>query len=352
MKRPRQEGEAKPSILADLHSSTMKVSVILPYKDEAPYLRQCLESLAQQTLGEFEVIAVDDGSRDASPEIIQSYANRLPSLLTLETRERGIVPALNLAFSKARGDVIARADGDDIYHPRRLELQRDLIKSGVDVAGCLVRFFPRNSIMGGFETYEAWINRLRTHTAIASELYVETPIAHPSLCIRRELLEDLGGYRDEGWPEDFDLMLRAYLAGAVFGKVEDTLHFWRDHPERLCRTDPRYSLQAFIECRCHHLARGPLKKKERLVLWGAGPIGRKTATALRKEGIDFEAFVDIDPRKIGRTVRDRKVYDPSLLKEDQYFVLSCVGKRNARYLVRSELESMDYRERLDFILGA
>lgn len=352
MKRPRRKGEAKPTSQTDRPSSTMLVSVILPYKDEAPYLKQCLESLSQQTIGEFEVIAVDDGSRDASPEIIRDYAYRLPSLLALESRERGLVPALNLALSKARGEVIARADGDDVYHPRRLELQRDLIESGVDVAGCLGRFFPRNAIMGGFETYEAWINRLRTHTAIASELFVETPIAHPSLCIRRDLLKDLGGYRDKGWPEDFDLMLRAHLKGAVFGKVEDTLHFWRDHPERLCRTDPRYALQAFIECRCHHLARGPLKEKKKLVLWGAGPIGRKTATALRKEGIDFEAFIDIDPRKIGRTVRDRKVFDPSLLKEDRYFVLSCVGKRNARYLVRAELESLGYRERLDFILGA
>jgi glycosyltransferase involved in cell wall biosynthesis len=330
----------------------MKFSVILPYRDEAPYLRTCLESLARQTHRDFEVIAVDDGSSDGSPEIVEAFQGRFPAMEHLETSGKGLVPALNAALALARGEAVARADGDDLYHPRRLEAQARLLENGVDVAGCLVRFFPREDLMEGFSIYERWINRLRTPTAIASEIFVETPIAHPSLAIRRSLLERLGGYRDEAWPEDFDLMLRAHLAGAVFGKVPEVLHFWREHPDRLCRRDARYSLEAFIRCRCHHLARGPLGNRKRLVIWGAGPIGKKTGACLLEEGIDFGAFIDIDPRKIGGIVHGRKVCAPSFLARNPAFVLCCVGKRGARYLVKADLEAMGFRERLDFILAA
>lgn len=330
----------------------MKISVILPFKDEARYIGSCLESLLRQTQKEFELVAINDGSTDDSEAIVASYADRFSKCLLLDSQGSGLIEALKIGIAQSEGELLMRADADDIYHPKRIALQEDLLDSGVDVAGSLVRFFPRPNLMGGFATYENWINRQLTHTAIASEIYVETPISHPSLAVRRELLEQVNGYNDCPWPEDFDLMLRLYQAGGVFGKVPRVLHLWREHPDRLCRSDPRYELDAFIQCRCHYLARGPLARKKRIVLWGAGPIGKKTAKYLLEEGISFEAFIDIDPRKINGCIRDRKVHGPELLRKERFFVLSCVGKRNARYLVRSDLEKIGYRNRLDFILAA
>ncbi|MHC4943349.1 MAG: glycosyltransferase family 2 protein [Planctomycetota bacterium] len=324
----------------------------MPYRNEVRFIEACLKSLLRQSIRHFQLVAIDDGSDDGSPAIVESLGKRFDGFLHIHTAREGLVEALAAGLSLAEGDAIFRADGDDIYHPLRLEEQVRLLESGVDAAGCLVRFFPRPALMGGFETYERWINRLTTHTSIASELYVETPIAHPSLAVRRSLLESVGGYRACDWPEDFDLMLRLFEAGAIFGKVPRVLHFWREHPDRLCRHDTRYSLEAFIRCRCHYLARGPLSSKKELVLWGAGPIGKKTFYRLRDEGIDVRAFVDIDPRKIGNRISGREVFDPGFLEREHPFVLSCVGKRNARYLVKAELESLGYRERLDYILAA
>jgi glycosyltransferase involved in cell wall biosynthesis len=330
----------------------MLVSVVLPYRNEEHHLEACLSSLERQTDQGFELIAVDDGSTDRSAGIVAAHAGRFRRVVALETGGAGLVPALNAGLDRAQGEIIVRADADDLYHPRRIEVQRSLLSSGADVAGSRVRFFPRSALMEGFRLYEAWINRLLSPAAMAAEIYVETPIAHPSLALRRSLLDAIGGYRDLGWPEDFDLMLRAHRSGALFAKAPEVLHFWREHEDRLCRNDRRYDLEAFIRCRCHHLARGPLDSGRDLVLWGAGPIGKKTAAGLLQEGIDFEAFVDIDPRKIGGTIRGRKVCDASILKKKRFFVLGCVGKRNARYVVRGELESMGYRERLDFLLAA
>ena len=331
----------------------MKISILLPYRDEAAFLPACLDSLGRQTYRDFELVAVNDGSRDRSSRIVETFANRFPALVHAEAREHGLVGALETALSMARGEVIARADGDDIYHPLRLELQLALLERGYDLVGCGVRFFPRPSLMEGFRLYEAWINRLRTPAEMGAEIFVETPIAHPSLMMRRDFLDRIGGYRDMGWPEDFDLMLRAFRAGAVFGKVDRVLHFWREHPERHCRSDPRYRKEAFIRCRCRHLARGPLRNEKKVVLWGAGPVGKKTGAYLLEEGVPFEAYVDIDPRKIGGTVHGRKVRDASFLERGgPWFVLGCVAKRGARYLVREALKNLGFRERLDFLLVA
>jgi len=328
------------------------ISVILPFRDEALFLEDCLHSLSRQRDVSFEVVGVDDGSTDDSARIFSSFAPRFAGARLLCTGEKGLIEALNLGAAQAEGEILARADGDDIYHPLRLALQEKSISAGADLSGSLTRFFPRQAVQGGFLTYEKWINGLRTREEIEREIFVENPIPHPTLVMRRSLFERLGGYRDIGFPEDWDLMLRAYRSGARMEKVGRCLHLWREHPERLCRVHSRYDQLAFIRCRCHHLARGPLADGREVIIWGAGPLGRKMTTFLRREGVPVEGFVDIDPKEIGRIVRDRPVHAPSWLTRERPFVLGCVGKRNVRYDIRSDLESMGYVEGRDFLLAA
>lgn len=93
--------------------SVMRISVVLPFKNEAAFLRPCLESLARQTERDFEVVAVNDGSTDESCEILAGFEGRLPKVTLLHTGGHGLVPALNLGLSRATGDFVARADGED-----------------------------------------------------------------------------------------------------------------------------------------------------------------------------------------------------------------------------------------------
>jgi len=334
----------------------MTISVLLPFRNEAPYLEACLTSLAGQRGPDFELVAIDDGSTDASPEIYHSMAHRFGASLYLRTKGVGLVCALNEGLAAASGTVVARADGDDLYHPDRLALQAGLIEQGADMVGSLTRFFPRRELQGGFRTYEAWINGLRTEADMVREIYVENPIPHPALAARRSLLNDLGGYRDMQWPEDWDLLLRAHQAGARLDKVPRLLHLWREHPRRLCRLHPAYNQLAFIRCRCHFLgrclARGPLADGRPIFIWGAGPLGRKMTTHLRACQVPIEGFIDIDPKKIGRVVRDRPVHAPAYLERHTPFVLGCVGKRGARYEIREALEAFGYVEERDFLLAA
>ncbi|HSL17172.1 MAG TPA: glycosyltransferase [Methylomirabilota bacterium] len=336
---------------------TPAVSVLLPVRDAGPWLEPCLASLARQTLADLEVVAVDDGSTDGSGAVLDAWAARDRRFRILHRPAAGIVPALLEGFQHCRAPLVARMDADDVSHLRRFELQVRLLDAdpAVGVVSCLVRHFPRRDLGRGFRLYESWLNSLIDHEAMARERFVESPVAHPSVVVRRELLEAAGGWRDLGWPEDYDLWLRLFAAGARFAKVERFLFFWRDHHSRLTRTDPRYAVPSFLACKAHHLARGPLVGARRVVLWGAGQTGRRLSKRLQAEGVGLDSCVDIDPAKIGGTLRGVPVISPEALPErlgDGVVVLAAVASRGARDLIRARFVALGLDEGRTFFCVA
>ncbi len=191
------------------------VSILLPAYDAEATLAACLRSVQRQTDGDWECIVVDDGSSDGTAALAARFAARDPQI-RLERRSRqGLVAALNHGLTLCRADLVARMDADDVMLRRRVELQRRALESNPHDAavGCHVRMFPRAILRDGSRNYEAWLNGLRSPDEIHRDLFVECPVAHPALMIRRSCLERLGGYRDMGWPEDYDLLLRLAAAG-------------------------------------------------------------------------------------------------------------------------------------------
>src|SRR5262245_38357044 len=218
------------------------ISVLLPVRNAAPWLRAALRSLWRQTFRDFEVIAVDDGSTDASAELLERAALDEPRLRVVHTAARGLPAALNTALGLARGRLIARQDADDLSHRRRLALQRAHLAAhrGTAVVGCRVRLFPAAAVGVGMHRWVRWHNALLTHEAIAREALIDSPLAHGTALIRRAALERVGGWRDRGWPEDVDLWIRLLDRGARFAKLPQTLYGWRRHPGSATHQDPRY----------------------------------------------------------------------------------------------------------------
>jgi hypothetical protein len=171
--------------------------------------------------------------------------------------------------------------------------------------------------------------------------------------VRRDWLKEVGGYMERGWPEDYDLWLRMHVAGARFAKVPELLFKWREHPRRLTRTDSRYSVKNFLRAKAHYLCRGPLADRDAVIVWGAGQMGRRLSKHLQREGAELVAFVDIDPKKIGRKKRGRPIVPPDVLREiwvcyARPVVLAAVGARNARSLIRAQLTEMGFLEGRDW----
>lgn len=325
------------------------VSVLLPVRNGGRWLDQSLTSLARQTLHTFEVIGVDDGSVDDSGGILDRWADEDQRFTIIHQLPSGLVPSLNRGLELCRAPLVARMDADDVSHPRRLGLQAAALTSHpeVGVISCLVNHFPSRRVAAGYRMYEAWLNSLTTHGAMARERFVESPIAHPSVMVRRELLTEIGGWQDVEWAEDYDLWLRLFEVGARFAKIDRFLFFWREHGERLTRTDPRYSVPSFLRCKAHYLARGPLADAGGVILWGAGQTGRRLSKFLVEERVEIAAVVDIDPVKIGGTLRGIPVIPPEELPThlgEDAVVLAAVASRGARELIRARLNDLGLEE--------
>lgn len=331
-----------------------RISILMPVYNAAATLPAALRSVSAQTFRDWELVAVDDGSADATPGILDRAARKDRRIRVVRGDHAGIVEALRSAGRIASAPLLARMDADDLMHARRLELQAARMDESphVDVLATRVRSIGASG--EGMRRYVAWQNGLRTHEEMVANFFVESPIAHPSVLMRRDLFERAGGYQDAGWAEDFDLWHRMREHGARFEKLPRALLSWRDGDGRLTRTHPMYSEKKFHAAKLHYFRRHPLCRSP-ITVWGAGPIGRDWVRDLLRAGISVPRVIDIDPKKIGRTIADgrSKVVSPeeALSKRDG-LILGAVGARGARDLIRRRLLDESMVEGSDFLFVA
>jgi glycosyltransferase involved in cell wall biosynthesis len=333
---------------------TPRASVLLPAFDAAATLPACLRSIQRQSEPRWECIVVDDGSRDATAAVARSFAARDPRFRVLSTPHRGIVHALAAGLERARAPFVARMDADDWMHRERLALQLAALERdpGLAAVGCHVRVFPRAGLRPGLRAYEAWLRGVDSPATLRREAFVECPLPHPTLMARREALAAFG-YRDLGWPEDYDLLLRWLAAGLEVGVVPRRLLGWRDGPGRLWRTAAAYTPARFTACKAAHLATGLLARSERYVLWGYGATGRALRRALAAHGRHPSHVVEVHPRRLGQRIHGAPVVPPEALRHLRTVpVVASVAGPTPRAEIRATLTALGFRECRDFLCTA
>ncbi len=183
------------------------VSVVLPVRDGAAFVAEAIGSILTQTLDAFELLVVDDGSRDATPAIIGGLAARDRRIRVLTQPSLGLVPALNRGLAEARGPYVARMDADDLAMPERLARQVAALDAHPTVAalGSFCRVIGRDGTVLGHRH-----RRPPTEpAAIRCALRRGNCMIHPTMMLRRSAVLDAGGYRAAfRLAEDFDLWLR------------------------------------------------------------------------------------------------------------------------------------------------
>ena len=209
--------------------NTPEITVLMPVFNNEKYLKQAIESILAQTYKDFELLIIDDGSTDGSNNIIQSFTDSRIRLVKNDTNE-GLIKTLNKGIELAKGEFIARMDGDDIALPKRLEKQVEVLKSSpsVSMVACCISIIDEAGEEQGF-----WgDDKLAiTNEQIRNTLPNENCIAHPSVMIRKDKLMKYKYSLALKDSEDWDLWLRMASDREEFYKIKDVLLKYRVHPE-------------------------------------------------------------------------------------------------------------------------
>lgn len=331
----------------------------MPVRDAARTVARAIASVQGQTWRDWELVVVDDGSRDDTREIVALAARDDARVRCVLRGREGIVAALNAGLEVARGELLARMDADDEMYPERLDAQVALLaeRPDVGVASCLVEFGGDRAAGAGYALHVDWINSLTSPEEIALNRFVEAPVAHPSVMWQREVGARLGVYRAGEFPEDYELWLRWMDAGVRFAKVPRVLLRWNDGGTRASRVEARYEAEAFFRAKAPWIARelNRVGRGRAVWVWGAGRPTRKRAEWLRRCGVTIAGYVDVDPKKWTRALGGTgvAVEGPAALSgPEEIFVLGYVGTRGARELIRGELRAKGFVEGRDFLMCA
>lgn len=285
------------------------ISVLMPFKNTADFLPECLDTILDQTSRNWELLAVDDHSSDQSRSILERYALRDNRIKVYSNEGDGIIPALRTAFEHSNGSLITRMDSDDLMDKNKLEhMSRDLVKAGPGhVALGQVRYFSASGISDGYARYEKWINELTATGDNYSEIYKECVIPSPAWMVFRADLKAVGAFEPNRYPEDYDLTFRFYQKKLRCLPNAHVLHHWRDYPHRTSRTSEHYAQNSFLDIKVHYFLSLDHDPARPLALWGAGTKGKTIAQLLLKKGMEFHWLCD-NPKKIGK-----KIYGCELL---------------------------------------
>ena len=182
-----------------------RISVVLPVYNGEQHLNEAVGSILNQTFQDFELIIVDDGSTDATPAILEEFARSDGRIRLYKQTNSGLVASLNRLCRLARGAYIARMDADDISLPERFRRQTEYLDSHAEigVAGTWIQDIGADGTLGPVWPLPG------SPASIRWFLMFGNCIAHPSVMMRRELVERLGYYRPEAiHVEDYDLWMR------------------------------------------------------------------------------------------------------------------------------------------------
>lgn len=210
------------------------VSVIMAVYNTDQYVKEAIESIQTQTLSDFELVIVDDGSTDNSPAIISDLAGRDSRIKLFRQENAGIGAATARAISESSGAYIAIMDSDDISLPNRLSLQKNFLDRhpDIDAVGSQWRMLSANGLDFGIDTHP-----LDSET-ITTLMFNHFALHHPTTMIRRKAIEKVGGYNSDRSciVPDYDLFMRMQLAGCKFANLPQVLFIWRLNPSSTTRS--------------------------------------------------------------------------------------------------------------------
>lgn len=326
------------------------VSILIPFKNTAHFLPECLNSILDQSYKNWEVLAVNDHSKDLSKSVLEEFCDQDSRFRVFENESEGIIPALRKAYSESQGQLISRMDSDDMMSPNKLEIMvSSLLENGKGhLAIGQVKYFSDRGISDGYARYEKWLNRLTEKGSNYSEIYKECVVPSPCWMAYREDLGACGAFAPNLYPEDYDLTFRFYENGLKCVPCDQVLHHWRDYDTRTSRTSEHYAQNYFLDIKLRYFLKLDFDKNRPLTVWGAGSKGKTIATGLKQKGIHFHWHCD-NPKKIGKKIYGIEMLHYSELKalENPQSIVT-VANEEAQKMIREFFNELEQKSMADY----
>ncbi|BBM83567.1 glycosyltransferase family 2 protein [Candidatus Uabimicrobium amorphum] len=221
------------------------VTVIIPTFNRASFLEKCITAVLEQLHKRIEIIIVDDGSTDNTPQVLSTYKHQL-KIITQENN--GVSCARNVGIREAKGDFIAFCDSDDYWLPKKITLQLEVFKQNKDAMLC--------------HTNEIWIrngkrvNPKKKHQKFSGDIFEKCldmcTVSPSSIIMRREFFDVVGNF-DEDLPacEDYDLWIRGALRYPFYYLEEPLIIKNGGHEDQLSKKYwgmDRFRIQSLYKC--------------------------------------------------------------------------------------------------------
>lgn len=256
------------------------VSVVMAVKDGEKFLEKSVLSILNQTLRNLELIVIDDGSMDRTPEILDRFGDARMKVVTQPNR--GLAAALNRGVSLARSSLVARMDADDIATPERLERERDMLESNpaIGLVGSATIVIDES----GNEVRQ-WAPPT-SDREIRSALIRANQFAHSSVMFRKSVFDSVGGYLDMPFSQDYDLWLR--MAGvAELANLQEPLLYRRETSDQFGTERETQQIRWALRARVGAMKRGdysPLAARHILKPAVASMMPGRVRQLVRKTG--------------------------------------------------------------------
>lgn len=205
----------------------MLISVVLPVYNVAPYLKEALDSILNQTIQDFEILVIDDCSTDNTIEIANSFQDARIKILS-KKENKGLIDSLNIGFKAATGKYIARMDGDDISDLKRFEKQLNILEKNPEIKVC-------GSWLQAFGKSNEMIKHKENHEQILVNMMIHCSMSLGAVMLDRVWVEGEYFNEEKKHVEDYDFWSRVIWKGKLYN-IQEVLYHYRIHETQVSST--------------------------------------------------------------------------------------------------------------------
>ena len=267
-----------------MNSSQQLISIIMPMKNAAHWIEECLDSILNQSYSIWELIAVNDHSTDNTSTMLEGYSKIDGRIKLYQNSGNGIIDALNTALNYTRGDWITRMDADDIMPKDKLEvLVATLDWNEKVVATGKVKYFSSTRISQGYLEYEAWLNDRVTENDHWDWIYRECIVSSANWLAHRKNVN----FEKNLYPEDYALTFYWFSNKVKILGSNQITHLWREHRQRTSRNSEDYQQASFFKLKINQFLKLTKVQERPLVVMGKNQKSQLTIELLKNQHVDY-----------------------------------------------------------------